>query len=607
METREIFDSTKQSLTDLLREIQKGKIQLPDFQRGWVWDDNRIKGLLASVLKSYPISVVTFLEVGENVNFKYRPVEGAAIPEGAKPEKLILDGQQRLTSLYQAICTGQAVTTKNEKGGEIKRWYYIDIRKALDENTDLEDAIFSINEKKIITENLGRDIKLDLRTPQDEYKNCMFPISCLNDAVDWRQNFQEHWDYDKDMSRLVNTFEKNIIRAYDAYNVPVITMKKENPREAVCQVFEKVNMGGVSLTVFELLTATFAAYGFDLAQDWKSIKEEFKKQEVLKNTSNTDFIQAVTLLSTYRKRQQSIKDGVAADKLPAVSAKRKTMLELKLNDYQSCRDDVVKGMTEAAKLLRENAFYEAKYLPYTTQLVPMSAIIAALGDLIVNLNVRDKIMRWFWCGVFGELYGSANETRYALDIAQAVEWCKGAEKEPTTIYDSVFFHTRLHTLCTRNSAAYKGVYSLLLGNGIRDWRSGTKIDFSTYDKESIDIHHIFPQHWCEQNHIPKEDYNCIINKTALSKGTNIFVSGEAPSIYLKRIENKINTTEEGVNELISAHLVNPELIRKDDFYAFMADRKEAILRMIEKVTGKAIAREQSVEEGVYTESDEDEE
>ena len=107
----ETFDSTKRRLTELLEDIEKGKIQLPDFQRGWVWDDNRIKGLIASVIKSFPISVVTLLETGENVAFKTKPVEGASTHNGVKPEFLILDGQQRLTSLYQAIVTNKVVKT----------------------------------------------------------------------------------------------------------------------------------------------------------------------------------------------------------------------------------------------------------------------------------------------------------------------------------------------------------------------------------------------------------------------------------------------------------------------------------------------------------------
>jgi len=76
----ESFDSTKSSLFEILKDVHKGKIQLPDFQRGWIWDDNRIKGILASVAKSFPIGAIMLLEAGtESVRFKTKPVEGVKL------------------------------------------------------------------------------------------------------------------------------------------------------------------------------------------------------------------------------------------------------------------------------------------------------------------------------------------------------------------------------------------------------------------------------------------------------------------------------------------------------------------------------------------------
>ena len=294
------FDSTKKSLYELLKDVERGKIQLPDFQRGWVWDDNRIKGILASVAKSFPIGAVMLLETGnESIRFKTKPVEGVTNVNGIKPEMLILDGQQRITSLYQAIISNKVVTTRNAKGYEINRWYYIDMVKAMDPGADLEEAIFSINENKILTENIGRDIVLDLSKPENEYQNLMYPV-CMVDEYDvWYTKFFEYWDYDREKIKFWNKFMKKVIDSYKHYSLPVIIMYKENPKEAVCQVFEKVNTGGVSLTVFELLTASFASDEFDLKEDWEKINSDFKHFKVLGNTSNTDIIQAVTLYSTY--------------------------------------------------------------------------------------------------------------------------------------------------------------------------------------------------------------------------------------------------------------------------------------------------------------------
>lgn len=596
----ESFDSTKQSLYDILRGVNSGKIQLPDFQRGWVWDDNRIKGIIASVAKSFPIGAVMLLETGnENIRFKTKPVEGVTGVDGVKPEMLILDGQQRITSLYQAIITNRVVNTRNAKGYEIKRWYYIDMVKALDTDTDLEEAIFSINENKIITQNIGRDIVLDLSTEENEFKNLMYPVSMVDEYDEWRTKFSEYWDYDRDKIRFWNEFERTIIKGFNGYNLPVIVMKKENSKEAVCQVFEKVNTGGVSLTVFELLTATFASDEFDLKEDWEKIKLQFKPFKVLSNTSNTDIIQAITLISTYEKRNKSLASG-NVENLPAVSAKRKEMLNLTLDEYKMYRDVIVNGYIKASKILVENHIFNARDLPYSTQLVPMAAILAKLGDKIDNIGNKNKLMRWFWCGVFGELYGSANETRYALDLIQVVDWIEKGSEEPKTIYDANFSPSRLNTLRTRNSAAYKGVYALLMNENTKDWLSATKIDFSTYFSESIDIHHIFPVAWCEKNKISRNDFDCIINKTPLSGRTNRIISGDAPSKYLDRLKKHAGVSDDEFNTILLSHVVNPDFMYNDDFYSFFADRKEQILKRIEIAMGKSIPRDQLIaEEGNY--------
>lgn len=592
----ESFDSTKRNLYEILKDVNSGKIQLPDFQRGWVWDDDRIKGVIASVAKSFPIGAVMLLETGnENIRFKTKPVEGVLGLNGTKPEMLILDGQQRITSLYQAIMTNRVVNTRNSKGYEIKRWYYIDMVKALDTDSDLEEAIFSINENKIITENIGRDIILDLSTEENEFKNLMYPVSMVNNYDEWRTKFIEYWDYDRDKIKFWNEFEKKIIKGFNGYNLPVIVMKKENTKEAVCQVFEKVNTGGVSLTVFELLTASFASDGFDLKADWEDIKNKFKPYKILNKTSNTDIIQAITLYSTFNKRLAAITSGLT-ENIPSVSAKRKEMLNLTLSEYLKYRDEIVEGFIKSSKILVENHIFNSRDLPYSTQLVPMAAILAKLGDKIDNVGNKNKLMRWFWCGVFGELYGSANETRYALDMIQVTDWIENNAEEPKTIYDANFSPSRLNTLRTRNSAAYKGVYALMMDENTKDWLSATKIDFSTYFSESIDIHHIFPVAWCEKNNIPRNDYDCIINKTPLSGRTNRIVRGDAPSKYLERLKKRAGVSDSEFNDILRSHVVSPDYMYKDDFYGFFNNRKEQILQRIEKAIGKQIPRDQLIEE-----------
>jgi uncharacterized protein with ParB-like and HNH nuclease domain len=140
-----IFDSISESLLNLLQSAKEGRTQLPDFQRSWVWNDEQIGSLLASISLSYPIGAVMMLQTGNpDVRFQPRPIEGVTLSNPIEPDRLILDGQQRLTSLYQVFLTGKSVKTRNARGKEVHSWYYIDITKALDPNVDREDAIISV-------------------------------------------------------------------------------------------------------------------------------------------------------------------------------------------------------------------------------------------------------------------------------------------------------------------------------------------------------------------------------------------------------------------------------------------------------------------------------
>ena len=117
------YERKKKGLLELLKQIDTGSMQLPDFQRGWVWDDERIRSLLASVAVSFPIGAVMLLETGgEGVRFKPRAVQGAPVPNGKQPDTLILDGQQRFTSLYQALMQPKPVQTMTVQKKKIERF-----------------------------------------------------------------------------------------------------------------------------------------------------------------------------------------------------------------------------------------------------------------------------------------------------------------------------------------------------------------------------------------------------------------------------------------------------------------------------------------------------
>jgi hypothetical protein len=303
------FDSTKTDLVELLDNARSGDAQLPDFQRGWVWDNDHICELIASVSRSFPIGTVMLLENGGNVAFKTRLLEGAP-GEVHDPELLILDGQQRLTSLFQSLMAGQPVATRDAKGNQIERWYYLDIRRALNKSVDPEDTVLAIPSDRFVRTNFGRDVELDLSSPAREFDAMLFPLAQVFDHYEWAAGFRTHHNYDPDISRTWDEFERDVVQRFRSYQLPVIRLHRDTPKEAVCLVFEKVNTGGVSLTVFELLTASFAAVAtrdFELRGDWKTRERRLHREPVLRTVADTDFLEGISLLTTRAKRDEALR------------------------------------------------------------------------------------------------------------------------------------------------------------------------------------------------------------------------------------------------------------------------------------------------------------
>lgn len=573
-------------LSELMRDVTSGKAQLPEFQRSWTWDDGRIRGILASLSQGYPMGAIMRLECGnENVKFKYRPIEGVKNVAVA-PDYLILDGQQRLTSMYRTTCSTDAVLTKTDKGKEIKRFYYLDMKKCLDDNEDRYDAIVPIPEDRKVKTDFDRKVLLDLSNKELEYENEMFPINIIFDGSareDWADGYKEYHEYGKEYMERYKKFRTEVIETITGYKLPVITLGRETPREAVCKVFENVNTGGVALTVFELVTATFATYEFDLRKDWEECrdviwgKNEPLNTDVMKGVDETAFLTTITLYTSF-----------FAD--TATTCKKKDVLGLEFESYQANKAAVLEGYKMARKFLFSQYVFRMRDLPYTTQLIPLAAICAVIGKSSFNLPQTQKILaRWFWCGIMGEMYGGANETRFANDIEDVVAAIQGKESQNRTINSSYFSATRLMSLQTRNSAAYKGIMALVYRESCRDFMKGTTMDIVKSMDESPDIHHIFPEAYCTKQGYPKAKWNSIINKTPLLPESNRQIGGEAPSKYSQKIMKAAQIDETQLRLRVESHLVNYAAFIQDDFDTYFIDRAKAIMKVIEGAMEKTIS------------------
>lgn len=594
------FTTNPVALSELLKSCEAGTIQLPDFQRSWVWDEERIKNLIASVSQAFPVGALMALSTGGEVDFAPRLIEGAPVANvGVRPLSLLLDGQQRMTSLYQTTSRKAVVETVTPRGARVRRWYYIDIRAALDPQVAREDAIIGMPEDRVQRENFGKDVTLDLSSPKKEFDALMFPLNQVFDWFEWGFAFQQHWQGAPEVQAIFTQFKDRVLSTFGSYQVPVITLGANTSTEAVCLVFEKVNTGGKALDAFELVTAIYATKRFRLREDWAAREARLKQHRVLDGISSTEFMQAISLLHTKAIRSEAALAGKDGRDLPAVSATRQSLLKLPLEAYQHFADRVEAGFVRAAKFLHGHKLFRGRDLPYQSQVTPLAAILTELEQALENDEVQRKLSRWYWNGVFGELYGSATESRFARDFLEVPTWIAGGP-EPSTVVQSTFDAQRLGSMRTRLSAAYKGVSALLLKAGANDFRSGVANDQAVFFDEMIDIHHVFPKAWCEKAGIKVELYDSIINKTPLGARTNRILGGVAPSAYLQRLqegwEGNLPIDPTRLDQHIASHLIEPAQLRADDFESFTNARREALLQLIETATDKKVYRGEGANE-----------
>lgn len=185
------------------------------------------------------------------------------------------------------------------------------------------------------------------------------------------------------------------------------------------------------------------------------------------------------------------------------------------------------------------------------------------------------------------------ETRIANDLEELLAWIDESGAEPRTIYEAAFQPSRLHTLRSRLSAAYKGLNTLVLREGANDFFWKATIQELDHEEVVLDIHHIFPKVWCEQKGIKPAVFNAIVNKTPISYKANRMIGGKAPYNYLASIQShkQVGLDDEAMNAILESHRIDPESLRVDDFYRFYERRKESLLEIVEQAMGKAVERE----------------
>lgn len=576
-----VFD---RSLFDIINQCKTGKIQLPEFQRDWVWSEQKIKALLSSIANSFPIGSIMILGTGGDLKFRERPLENIEIPFGKKAEELILDGQQRLTSLVQTIGQEKAVLTKNGKGNYKKKFFYIDIATAL-YGEDFEEAFITVGEDKIHKNK--RKEKIDLSYVDNEQLHLMFPVNKIQNYEEWEAVFINEYA-NTYYIEIWQKFKKYVLYSFRDYRVGIQYLEKEISKVAVCTIFEKVNKGGVQLTVFDLLVASLAAEDFDLRKAWKGDSQNKGHYDLVcsenmltfNNITESEFLQTVCLLKTKLSGESS-------------SIKNTDVLKLTSLDYKKYSEIAITGFNITNRFLKREGFISHKNVPYKSQLVLLSAIFGILGEeKSFSFDNYDKISKWFWAGIIGEQYSNSVDSRIIRDIDELyAQLIDQIDIVPTTVKEAHFNESKFLELKTNRTVAFKGINALFIKNKAEDLNyKATISELEDEQLGSIEFHHIFPKKWCEENGINEERADCILNKMPISKKANGIIGKKAPSVYISEFQNKPGLNEEKVNKILGTHLIKSELLKKDEFDGFLNQRKEEIIKLMFEMTGISVQR-----------------
>jgi len=483
-------DTNPRALKDLLSEIHSRIMALPNFQRDFVWEPGATQELIVSIANNYPAGSILRVRDAKRV-FAAREFEGAPALDGGKHTFLVLDGQQRLTSLYQAFY------------GVGEHCYYLDLKKLIN-GDDFEEAIFHV---RATTKWAKAHENFDIQA-----KELILPLSVLKEGaggfLQWLFQVTNPMPQAEriSMQDALNKINKQWIKTIDDYHFPVVTLSDQTEPDALCTIFETLNRTGVKLSVFELLTARFWPQNINLRALWDQVRGEY----LIIDDFDVDpyyVLQAISL---------------ACRKSP--SCRRSDVLNLAATDINDWWSKVIAGLKSGLEILRDDCgVVQPKWLPYQTIIAPLAAVLAKIGETkTAEAGVqREKIKRWFWCSVFGQVYESAPNSKSAKDVIEVFDWLGGASL-PESVSALRFDPKALRDITPRQRAIYRGSICLMLTNGTRDFHTQAVITGKLMNEEGIDDHHIFPSNYLEKEKGLKvaRQRDCILNRTLIDRTTN---------------------------------------------------------------------------------------
>ena len=514
---------------DLINEIEKGIIKIPNFQREFVWSIDKTAKLLDSILKGYPIGTFILWLTDERIN-DIKKVGNLEIPEKPDGTKVqyVLDGQQRITSLFAAY-RGAEIQKTGEKKVTDYSGIFVNLDKNLDENDD-----------QVITAE-----------PTGEKCISLFDVLNFNYSKS-----KELSGFSGDELDLINTYST----AFKTYEFSTVVLRKEDIDSAI-EVFTRINTGGQTLTLFEIMSAkTYdEEQNFDMQAKWEAFIKYLETKDY-EGVSSTVVLSLLSLILSTTKE-----------------CKRKTILALD-------KQDIIDKWEDAISVLKDSIdYFQTTYRIPVSQLLPYDALLVPFAYFFFrnkgepDSDQRKFLQEFFWRISLSHRYSSSTESKLAQDIKRIDQILKNQRPDYSEIkVDLDSPKTLIDTNFSTGNSYCKAVLCLLAYQEPKDFQHNGKVllDNSWLKiASSRNYHHFFPKKYLENKNITNS--NSLVNITFVSDRQNKRTIGaKAPSIYI----GKFSKENSHINTALNSHLIdiNGFGIESDDYDTFLKERAQRI-------------------------------
>lgn len=525
------------NLSDLLRMIEEGTLQLPEFQRLPTWKKTDDEQLLRTVARGWPCGVL--LAMRGTSNLKYRQL--ADTPASKKsPEMLLLDGQQRMTALYRAF---------KSRGG---RAFYVKLGEVVKDGSFSDSHLMSDSVAKF-TKSYG-DLSRSGRAR-------VAMISTLVDDNAWDQ-WLGYLPDQTERSKYISA-RTDLLSGFKGYTLYVSVLPENTDLAVVARIFETINKTGVRLEVFDLVVAKVYSSSFNLRERWEDSARKYSMFEEFRMTG-LDILKLIAL-------SEATAPGGRGGGVTGV--RQDDVLRLDAATIVSRWSLTAKTLAQALTWLKTNCgVRSAAFLPIATMVLPLAQLLSEKRTFRAQFEADLK--RWFWASSIEQTYAQGANTRAVSDVRELRAWNNSAAATPHAVVSATKLNAtdisgRLLKPRARNEMLARASFCCILARGGVDWVDKKNL---LSHKTDLDIHHILATGQKLRRGASKEER--IANLTPLSKATNQSLSDDPPST-VKAVANRSAVETHGVNWELFEDGAKP-----DEHDRFLQDRSETLGRWL---------------------------